>query len=316
MTEPSHSPDRAPGRALDRALPRRSDAEQPREFRREITGVTLVAFEWSGEGAPIVLVHGTGFHARVWDQVARRLPGRRVIAVDLRGHGRSSKPEPPYTWSRLGEDVAGLIEGLDLHEVIGVGHSMGGHTMADAATHCPERIASLVLIDPTILDSPTRADRPDRPNQFDFVLRRRNEWASPEEMIDRYAGRFPFSTWRAEVLRDYAVHGLLPSDAGEGYVLACPPPVEAAVYAGRVRPGSELVSELQKLTIPVRVLRARTAAPGEQPPPFAVSGTMPDLAAKMTDGTDFHLTHLGHFIPMEEPEVVARHIIEAADAVG
>ncbi len=299
----------------DVPLPRRPSGDEPREFRREVNGMSLVGFEWDGAGDPIVLCHATGFHARVWDEVARRLPGRRVLALDLRGHGRSSKPAPPYNWHWFGEDVALLLDDLGLRRVIGVGHSMGGHTVADAALERPDRFAALVLIDPTIFAIERSASR--GAGALDFVARRRNEWASPEEMIERFETRFPFNIWTPQALRDYAVHGLLPSpDAAGGYVLACPPLVEAAVLAGRDSEGADILPVLERITIPVRVLRARTPDPGETPAPFAASPTIPDLAERLPNGTDISLPHLSHFIPMQDPDLVARQIIEVANAVS
>jgi len=301
------------------ALPRRPEGEEPREFRRDVNGVTIVGFEWEGEGVPILLAHATGFHARVWDEVVRRLPGRRVIALDLRGHGRSSKPAPPYSWHLFGLDVALLLDDLDLSHVIGVGHSMGGHTIADAAILRPDRFDALVLVDPTIFAIERNATR--NGNAFDFVAKRRNEWASPQEMIERFAPRFPFNLWQPEALRDYAVHGLLPAPAGPsegaaGLVLACPPLVEAAVLAGRDSEGADILPVLDRVTMPVRVLRARAPEPGETPAPFTASPTAPDLASRLPDAVDVYLPHLSHFIPMEAPDLVARQIIEATDAVS
>lgn len=294
-------------------LPRRPAAEEPREFRRDVNGVTIAGFEWAGEGQPILLVHATGFHARVWDEVARRLPGRRVIALDLRGHGRSSKPAPPYWWHLMGQDVALVIDDLDLRGVIGVGHSMGAHTVAEAALLRGERFASLVLIDPTII-----AIEPGAPREsaFDFVAKRRNEWASPQEMVERFASRFPFDLWDPQTLRDYAVHGLLSAPDGEGFVLACPPLVEAAVLAGRATEEADILPHLGRVTVPVRVLRARAADPGEQPAPFSASPTAPDLASRFPAGSDLYLPELSHFIPMQAPDLVAREIIAAADGVS
>ena len=301
-------------------LPRRPADEQPVEYRRALgatTGdMTIVAFEWAGDGPPILLAHGTSFHARVWDEVARRLPGRRVIALDLRGHGRSGKPDgtEPYRWVRFGDDIAAFVEALDLRRVVGVGHSMGGYAMADGARRDLDRFGALVLVDPTISRPGARPERP--AGALDFVSRRRNEWASPEEMLERFTGRFPFNDWDPAILRDYAVHGLLPAAAGDGYVLACPPAVEAAVYAGRESPGPGVVDELDRYMLPVRVLRAKLPVPGETAAPFTVSPTMPDLAARLPDGIDVPLPHLSHFIPMEAPDLVARQIIAAADAVS
>ncbi|MFA7249639.1 MAG: alpha/beta hydrolase [Dehalococcoidia bacterium] len=301
-------------------LPRRAPGEEPRAFRREVNGVTIAGFEWEGGGDPILLVHATGFHARVWDEVARRLPLRRVIALDMRGHGRSSKPAPPYAWRLFGEDVSLVLDDLDLRGIIGVGHSMGGHTIVDAAIRRPQRFASLVLVDPTIF-----AKRPAAPggsavdtrgNSLDYVSRRRNEWASVEEMVERFAPRFPFNAWEPQALRDYATHGLLPAPGGDGLVLACPPAVEAAVYAGRDTPGSDLLPALDRVTCPARVLRARAPEPGEEAAPFTVSPTIPDLAARLPRGVDVPLPHLTHFIPMQAPDLVARHILMATEAVS
>lgn len=299
-----------PPSSSESPLPRRPGGEQPTEFSRTLDGVTLVGFEWAGDGPPIVMAHGTGFHARLWDEIARMLPGRRVIALDLRGHGRSSKVEP-YAWVRMSADTTWLIEQLDLHDVIGVGHSMGGYTMADTALSAQERFAGLVLVDPTIF----RPRSMPTAGSLDFVARRRNEWASPDEMVERFAPRFPFNAWWPQILRDYATYGLLPAPSGEGYVLACPPNVEAAVYAARDASGADLHEHLDEITVPVRVLRARHADPDEKPAPFTTSPTMPDLASSLGNATDVLLPHLSHFIPMEAPDLVARHIIEVADAV-
>ncbi len=294
----------------------RPEGEQPAEFRRDLGEVAIAGFEWAGDGPPILLAHGTGFHGRLWDAVARLLPGRRVIALDLRGHGRSSKPEgdEAYHWARFGDDIGRIVEDLDLRGVIGVGHSMGGYSMAEAVRHHLDRFAALVLIDPTIFLP--RPDGERTAGALDFVARRRNEWASHEEMIERFEPRFPFSAWQPGILRDYAVHGLLAVPSGEGHVLACPPTVEAAVYAARDSIGTHLVDALGTLTLPVRVLRAKTPVPGEEAAPFTTSPTMPDLASRLPDAIDVSLPHLSHFIPMEAPDLVARHIIEAADAVS
>ncbi|MBW2372664.1 MAG: alpha/beta hydrolase [Deltaproteobacteria bacterium] len=118
----------------------------------------LAYFEWRpelrGREAPILLVHATGFHARCWDPVIRRLGERHVIAVDQRGHGRSQKIEITH-WKDLGQDLAAFVEALDLRDVLGVGHSMGAHAMVDAAATRPGRFRRLVLIDPVIASPET-----------------------------------------------------------------------------------------------------------------------------------------------------------------
>ena len=82
--------------------------------------------------ASLLLAHATGFHARCWDQVIAHLGERHVIAVDQRGHGRSDKM-PITDWRVLGEDLDALVRALELRDLVGVGHSMGGHAMVEAA---------------------------------------------------------------------------------------------------------------------------------------------------------------------------------------
>ncbi len=78
-----------------------------------------------GEGRPLVLLHGITLRADVWAPQFHQLAGRyRVIAPDLRGHGRSTAGSDGFGLLRLATDVATLLDALDLHEVVLVGHSM------------------------------------------------------------------------------------------------------------------------------------------------------------------------------------------------
>ena len=275
----------------------------------------LAYCEWGpAHGDAVLLAHATGFHARCWDAVARALPAsQRVIAVDLRGHGRSTK-QGPFDWGQFGTDLAAFVDALGLVGVLGVGHSLGGFAVTQAAGARPARFKRLLLVDPVIF-SPERYVAPapgylgvdDHP-----VARRRNAWASPEEMFQRFAARHPFRLWRAEVLMDYCRHGLVP--AGNGFALACPPRIEAAIYMGSA--GIDIGAVVAALPHPVTVLRAggndADGAP-RQPMDFARSPTWPGLAAAFPNGRDVYLPALTHFMPMQCPALVAAHI---ADLLG
>lgn len=293
------------------APPTRPPDEQPVASTVRGDGVDLCAYTWSGDGPPVLLAHATGFHARTWDAVARRLPGRRLHALDLRGHGRSVPSGEPYTWDRFGADVAAVVDALDLRDVVAVGHSMGGHSVAWAAAAAPHRFAALLLVDPTISRPRPGGHQPG--GMASAVARRRNTWGSPGEMVERFRDRFPYSVWQPEVLDDYARWGLVPDPAGEGLVLACPPAVEAAIY--QVGP-TDLYPVLPTIEVPVRVLRARQPEPGVETPPFATSPTDPDLAAVFPRGDDVLLGDRSHFIPMEAPDVVAAHVEDLLGRLG
>lgn len=95
---------------------------------------------------PVTLVHGMGGDSRTWDGFARELArgGRSVVAVDLRGHGRSARAQS-YQFTELAQDVIGLCDHLGLAQVDLVGHSLGGVTSSLVAQARPDLVRRLVL---------------------------------------------------------------------------------------------------------------------------------------------------------------------------
>jgi pimeloyl-ACP methyl ester carboxylesterase len=285
--------------------------EQPTEHRVTVNGVELAYFEWGrATGSTVLFVHATGFHARCWDRTVALLePDTHVIALDQRGHGRSGKVGP-FDWQTFGTDLTEFVRALDLAGICGVGHSMGGHAMTQAAAAEPERFERLVLVDPVILDpelmavwgefgAMRAADHP--------TSRRRNQWRDWQEMFDRFVHRAPFDSWRREILEDYCRYGVLQNPDGPGYVLACPPLVEAAIYTGSA--GRDIHHLIGGVEVPVTVLRAPgPSGEGDGRMDFAASSTWERLAEEFPNGRDVYLPHLTHFIPMQEPEQVAQWI--------
>ena len=290
---------------------------EPREHRARLRDIELAWFEWGdASGQPVVLVHATGFHGRCWDAVARALgPGYRVIAVDQRGHGRSGKAGP-YDWRVFGHDLTALVDRLNLSGIVGVGHSMGGHAMVQAASRRVERFARLVLVDPVIFAPETYGawlrERPYASADAHPVARRKADFTDWKELHDRLRSRLPFSLWRADVLRDYCRYGVLAGPGG-GYRLACPPAVESEIYLESG--GTDIHADIRALPHEVLVIRAtpRDAAPTQTD--FSRSPTWPRLAAAFPRGRDAYRADLTHFIPMQEPDFVA-HAITAPDVVS
>jgi lipase len=262
-------------------------------------GLNLAVWEWPGEGPPLLFSHATGFHGRCWDEVIRRLPGRRAIAVELRGHGRSEKPEPPYCWLDFGVDVAEIANLLELRDAVGVGHSMGGHSMAVAAALRPQAFSSLLLVDPVIFP-PEFYSLPQR--DVSYVARRRNDWSSWTEMFERFRDRPPFAQWHPQVLRDYCEFGVLPENGR--FVLGCPPAIEAAIYGASNAAGANPHALLGTIEQPVTVIRGGIPWSLEKFD-LAASPCAPDLAARFRRGRDVWLEGRSHYIPMETPELVA-----------
>ena len=179
---------------------------------------------------------------------------------------------------------------------------MGGHSVVHAAAILPDAFSRLVLLDPVIRPRPTYAGPMP---ELDFVLRRRNEWASPDQMFERFQDRVPFSSWDPAILRDYCNFGLLPSPTGNGFVLACPPAVEAAIYSQNSARESDLYDEIAGIKIPVAVIRSSGEFHGSN---FLASPTSPELASFFPNGKDIALTGVSHFIPMEAPVQTAKMI--------
>jgi len=282
--------------------------ERPLERRVAADGVELAVYEWPGAGPPVLLAHANSFHARCWDPVVARLPGRRLVAFDLRGHGRSDKPAPPYHWPDFAADIVAVARALDLRGAVGVGHSLGGYGMALAASLAPERFAALLLLDPVIL-APERYTG--RMASVHGAARRRARWASPEAFYARLDGHHPFNRWEPDALRAYCEHGLLPAPDDDGYLLACPPAIEAEIYHGHS--ASPIYDAIATVRVPVVVVRGHPYQdnPAED---LTASPTAPGLAAAFPNGRDIHLTDHSHFIPMEDSALVAGMIAELPPA--
>ena len=100
-------------------------------------------------GAEFLLTHGLASNARLWDGVAALLAaaGHRVYTFDQRGHGQSSKPDDGYDMATVADDLALLIEALDLDQPIVGGQSWGGNVVLEAAHRHGDRIGAAVLVD-------------------------------------------------------------------------------------------------------------------------------------------------------------------------
>lgn len=287
---------------------------EPTENYFNATGARLCYFDWGVPGGPaILLIHATGFHARCWDEVVRALPeSYRVIAVDMRGHGRSEKTGPMTDWAAPAHDVAELVTHLGLKDAIGAGHSMGGHTLVQVAAARPGVFRRLVLVDPVMM-APEVYDAPSPwPAGVEHpVARRRNSWNAWQDMYDAFKARPPYSLWRTKVLEDYCRYGLLLKPHGVGFELACPPAIEASIYMGST--GTDIYALAHTIDVPVTVLRARQRDPNQPRDytDFSASPTWEGVAASFSHGRDVALPHLTHFIPMQEPELTARYIADA-----
>lgn len=113
------------------------------------TRVRLHVEDTGGTGRPVVLIHGWPLSAESWRaQVpVLKAAGYRVVAYDRRGFGRSEKPADGYEYDTLADDLAGVLEQLDLQDATLVGFSMGGGDVSRyIGTYGTDRVAGLALL--------------------------------------------------------------------------------------------------------------------------------------------------------------------------
>jgi len=126
-------------------------------------GTQIFYKDW-GTGQPVVFSHGWPLNADAWDDQAMLVAdnGYRAVAHDRRGHGRSSQPWTGHDLDTYADDLAQLIQQLDLREVVLVGHSTGGGEVTRyVGRHGTARVAKVVLlgaIPPLMLKTPANPD--------------------------------------------------------------------------------------------------------------------------------------------------------------
>lgn len=122
-----------------------------------INGIEL-AYARHGKGTPLVLLHGYPLDHHLWDDVIPLLKDKFDLLVpDLRGFGKSTTVDMPYTMDDMASDIAGLLDELGIQKTAIAGHSMGGYVALAFARLYPERMNRLGLVSSQLL-----ADPPDR----------------------------------------------------------------------------------------------------------------------------------------------------------
>ena len=115
--------------------------------------MTLATHEWgAGDGAPLMCLHGVTGHGARFAQLATRIP-RRVVGIDLLGHGASSW-DPPWDLEANLDALVATADACGVDRAVWVGHSFGGRLVAELAARNPERVAATILLDPALYLDP------------------------------------------------------------------------------------------------------------------------------------------------------------------
>jgi pimeloyl-ACP methyl ester carboxylesterase len=260
-------------------------------------GVKIATYHLGGDGPPVMLLHGSGFHGRCWLPLAPALTERfSVWSIDLRGHGASGKaPDGRYDdWSVFVDDLLEVVASLDLDSWRGFGHSLGGAVLLLAEQRQPGTFAELCLYEPVAI--PPGSAGGATAAMSELTRRRRQSFASRSEARENFAAKPPMDRFDPAALDAYVAYGLVNDPTG-GVKLACAREDEASVYEGAPRSG--VWEALADVRPPVAVLGGVDR--GDQ-----VSRTIEDVARRLPRGGARRCPDLTHFGPFEDPLGVGR----------
>jgi pimeloyl-ACP methyl ester carboxylesterase len=256
-------------------------------------GMTLAYVDMGNQSGPaVVLIHGYTDNARDWVPMLPYLSKRfRLILVDIRGHGRSSKPECCYTRLDFAYDIKLLLDALGIQKADIVGHSLGSIIAQTFAEYWPMRTDHVVLISSTGGPPP---GAPKKPPQFDFAA----EIRKLKEPIDADSP-FMIAWWDSPTAVDPDFIRRQREDAA-----AIPLRVWIAVLDQGL-PGDiiydELQSTLPRLTAPTLLIWGSKDPIMEEPVRTTLRDALPKAEVKVFEG-------LGHNPFWEDPIGVAKVI--------
>jgi pimeloyl-ACP methyl ester carboxylesterase len=184
-------------------IPTQADWADAKKTVKLANGVTLAYVEMGDTaGPPTLLIHGYTDNSRSWSLIAPYLKDRRLLAIDLRGHGKSDAPACCYAYTDLADDASLFLDAMGIAKADVIGHSLGSLAGQLLAAQHPEKVGRLVLVSSTtaigggpgswLWDNITKLTAPIDPNsQFmmdwyanpnpvdeDFLTRERTESAA------------------------------------------------------------------------------------------------------------------------------------------
>jgi pimeloyl-ACP methyl ester carboxylesterase len=258
-----------------------------------------IHYEIFGSGPETLLfVHGLGTTGKSWHRLIPTLsPYFQCITLDLPGYGHSTKSNFPFSISFFAKKIAAFLDHLNLHQVIIVGHSMGGQVALEVALHYPDKAKGMVLFAPAGFETFTKAGR-------DLIL----QWYTPELLKDltpaQVRRNFEANFYTAppemeEMIKERLA--MMKTPEYDHFCMMIPQCVKGML--------EEPVFEyLENIKIPVLVYFGKN----DKLIPSPLLRREVDTASiaekgteKLSSGRLILLENCGHFIPMECPEKVA-----------
>jgi pimeloyl-ACP methyl ester carboxylesterase len=282
---------------------------QPRSQRvAGSNGLELHLLEWSSEGVPMLLIHGFGNEAHIWDDFAPVVAEHyRVLALDLRGHGDSAwDPEGRYDYEDQMADLDCVTAALGIDRMVVVGHSLGGRVSMLYAGRHPEKFAGLVIVD----SAPELEARGIVRIRMEVEEQRDPSFQSLGEYEEILAHNYPAAT--PDALKRMAKNGLKQREDGR-YVLkmdtayrsATAAGMDAAELAAREQENARAMwTALEKLPCPTLVVRGAASD--------IVSADVADRMVDdvLRDGRLAIVPQAGHSVMTDNPDAFAKAVGE------
>lgn len=277
-----------------------------------VRGGVLRGSEWrpDADGPVVVGIHGITANHRAFRGLAERLSAR-VVALDLRGRGRSRSLPGPYDLDALAADVAAALDALAIARAVVVGHSMGAFVAARLAASRPDLVASVVLVDGGLPLAPVG----DPAALLGPAIERLARTFPSREAYRRFWQAHPaFTEWSA-LADDYVDHDLVEVDGA----LRPSARIEAVEVAMReLADADAALAALDAVRAPIRLLTSPLGLLAEPPGLYgggrldALLERLPTVRARSVPGTNHYTILLGAGI-----DAVARATEDAAhEAAG
>jgi non-heme chloroperoxidase len=206
---------------------------------------TRLHWEATGHGRPLLFINSWAMTTRMWDyQIAAFCErGFRCIAYDRRGHGRSDRPIDGYDYDTFADDLAAVIEALDLDDVTLIGHSMAGGEIARYVTrHGSRRVGRAVMLAPT---TPFQLKTDDNPNG-----------GLPKENFEavRAIWKRDFPQWVADNTAPFFTPETSPALIKWGIDILMDISLPVAIAVNRAVTETDFRTEMKAIDIPVLIL--------------------------------------------------------------
>lgn len=273
------------------------------------TNRLAISFQQSGSGPDVVMVHGLAANLAFWylKIVPHFTPSYSVTAYDLRGHGRTEMPPTGYTTRDLAEDLIALLDERGIRKAHLVGHSIGGSVCMHAAVLCPDRVASLTLVECRL-------------HAFQPLLNRDNEsfWVKHAPELEARGITIPKNTPKVfysliQELTPLADQGLVNPNAIPG--------LSGGALDGKSRSGQRWIKLITETSFPgdlqeIAGLTADKIAGVKQPCLLMYGsrsnfmGTCDALSKALPQAEAHVFEDRGHFFPVTEPNLIIEQTLD------